>query len=312
VTKARSRALLLSLALLPAIGRASVPPPSPAVATGVGVRLTVGELEARIAAMPGPARSAYASDEARRELLDSMILFQLMAREAERDGLDPGQAPGEEGRRRAVQRHVQRRFHDPDGPATVPDAEVRRYYAEHAAEYHQPVRMRVSWITFEAPEGSARRDAIRQRAAALRSRIAADGASDPGAFARAVERIAREADPETTAVAVSLLSREELGRAFTEEVADAAWALPPGRPSPVLASPRGFHILEGSGGLPARDVTLEQARGTIRIVLYQARMAEEYRGWIADLRANAGVRIDAAELARMAPGPARPAAKPVP
>lgn len=295
-----SLALLLGSVIHPVAARSADVSPPPALATADGIRITAADLQARIDAAPERSRSAYASAEARRELLEAMIVHALIAREAARARGDAGTGTAEDDARLEVQRYLQRRFHDPDGPASVPEAEVRRYYDEHLDAYRQPVRMAVSWITFEAPEGSSRREAIRRRAADLRARIVGSGTA-PEAFAGAVEEVTRAANPEVVATPPTLLSLEKLARLLTAEIADAAWALAPGEVSPLLASPRGFHLLQGSGGQPARDVTLDQARGGIRIVLYQARMAEAFRRWVAELRERADVRIDGEQLARVGP-----------
>jgi hypothetical protein len=272
---------------------------SPWVARGEGVAISAADLQARIDEMPPTARARYASLDARRQLLDSMILLELMSLEAERAGLGGGADFREGGKKKMVQRIVQMRFHDPEGPRTVPEADVREYYERNFGQYVQPVKMRVAHITLEAPEGSAGRSGRQAEARKLRARLLRETASNPEAFGAAIVEIAGRGDPETQGAFLDLMSKEDLARAFTPEIAEAAWALPPVQPSQVLGSPRGFHILQGYGGQPAMAVSLEQARGGIQVTLYQARMAEAYRQWTAQLREQARVRIDEAELERV-------------
>jgi peptidyl-prolyl cis-trans isomerase C len=290
--------LALCTLLLPACSRAGDPAP-PLVARGDGVAIPTAELQAAIDGMPPAARARHASLEARRELLDSLVVLELLAGEARRAGLGDGPDFREGGKRKMVQRLVQNRFHDPDGPRTVPEAEVRAYYEANLDRYVQPVKMSLAHITLEAPEGSPRRGARLAEARRLRDRLARDGARDPEAFAAAVASIVKAGDPETQAADLGLLSEEQITRAFTPDVAKAAWALPPGQPSPVLSSPRGFHILQGNGGQPALQATLDQARGGIQVVLYQARMAEAYGRRVRELRDAAQVQVDEEQLARI-------------
>jgi hypothetical protein len=222
-----------------------------------------------------------------------------MAREAERAGLGDGPDFREGGKRRMVQRLVQTRFHDPEGPRAVPDAAVREHYQSHLDQFVQPVKMRVAHVTLEAPEGSPGRAGRQAEARKLRARLLRETSAAPEAFEAAIVAIARKGDPETHGAFLDLMSREQLAGAFTPEIAEEAWALPPGRPSQVLSSPRGFHILQGYGGQPATAISLDQARGAIQVTLYQARMAEAYRVWTAELRERARVRIDEAEMARV-------------
>jgi hypothetical protein len=231
--------------------------------------------------------------------VEAWATTELVAREAEREGLAGGDARDEDSRRRAAQRLVVKRFHDPDGPRTIPDTEVRAYYEANRDQYVQPVKMRVAHVTLLAPAGSSERKATAAAARRIRERIAAKGADAPEAFEAEIVAVDRSRKGDALAASLGLLSHDELARAFTPEIADAAWALAPGVPSAVLESPQGFHILLGSGGQPSMDVTLDQASGGIRVILYQRRMAEEFRRWTARLREQAGLRIDDAELARI-------------
>ncbi|MEI6224189.1 MAG: peptidylprolyl isomerase, partial [Deltaproteobacteria bacterium] len=227
-------------------------------------------------------------------------------REAVRAGMRTDADSGEAGRKRMVQGLVVRRFHDPEGPKTIPDADVRAYYEEHRDRYDQPVKTRLAHIVLECPEGSPRRPARAREAARLRERIVGDRASDPDPFRSAMEAITRAGDPETQAIFLGLVSQQDLGDFLPAVIVKAAWDLGPEAPSPVLSSPRGFHLLQNYGGQPALRKTLEQARGEIQIILYQARMAEAYRQWRTQLRESARVRIDKAELARVRVDPGSP------
>jgi peptidyl-prolyl cis-trans isomerase C len=289
---------LLALLALPACDHASGPE-SPLVAQGAGVVIATSELQARIDEMTPALRARYASLEARRELLDGWILTELMAREAERAGLAQGPDFQAGGKKQMVQRLVVMRFRDPEGPRTVSDADVRAYYEEHLDDYVQPVKMRVAHVTLDAPEGSAGRAARGAEARRIRDRVVREAVTNPEAFEAAITEIARAARSENHASILGLLSREQLAEAFTPEIAKVAWDLPPGVPSKVLASPRGFHILQGQGGQPARNVSVDQARGAIQVILHQSRMAEAYRQWTSQLREQAKVRIDESELAKV-------------
>ena len=304
----RSVALILALPalLLPACHRAG-DPSGPLVAHGKGVAVATRDLQARIDEMPPAARARYASPEARKELLESLVLLELQAAEAERAGLGGGPDFREGGKRRMVQRLVQQRFHDPDSPRTIPDAEVRDYYESHLEDYVQPVKMRLAHITLEAPQGSPGRAARLVEARKLQARLLRESGSDPAAFETAIVSVVREGNPENQAAVLGLLSQAQLALAFTPTIAEAAWALPPGRPSEVLASPRGFHILQGSGGQPAMAVSLAQARGGIQVILYQARMAQAYREWVGKLLDQSQTVIDQGELARIRVEPEGPA-----
>jgi hypothetical protein len=270
----------------------------------VGVAITKGDVESRLAELGPVQRAQFTSPEGLQRLVDLMINVELAAGEAERTGY----AIGNGGRREQAQRIIVARFHDPEGYRTVADADVRAYYAEHRNDFVQPVKARIASITLEAPKGSPSRSARKAEARKLHDEIVRDSRTDPDAFLSTVARIRGLQTPETLGEPSRLFSLEELGRTFTPEIASVAWDLPPGTPSKVLESPRGFHILQGFGGQPPMNKSVDNARADIQIILHARRMSQAYQQWIRELHDRANVRIDEAELARVRVDPGSPPA----
>jgi peptidyl-prolyl cis-trans isomerase C len=106
--------------------------------------ITLGEFAAALERMDQFERLRYQSSERRKELLDEMINVELLAQEATEKGYDKDPTAEQENRailRDAVLSELRK---NAVKPTEVPEADVRKYYAEHAAEYKDPERRRVS------------------------------------------------------------------------------------------------------------------------------------------------------------------------
>lgn len=165
---------------------------------------------------------------------------------------------------------------------TVVDAEVERYYADHAAEFQQPERVRVLQIVV----------ATREEAVQLRERLR----RNPQTFAE----VARK-----SSIAPEGKDGGELGYigrgAGFPEVFDACFGLPLNVISDVVPSPYGFHLFKVVERKAAQRHTLEQARGEIVEKLSREKRARAQEEYVRALRQRADIRTDEKALAAVTP-----------
>ena len=119
------------------------------VATVDGRAITTADIEQYLAKQPAPARARYATRERRRELLDTLIRFEVMAREAERHGYDKDPEVLRLAKQQMVNQFVQRDIEGRFRPEDVPDAEAEAYYKDHVRQFSSPEQVRVSQIVVE-------------------------------------------------------------------------------------------------------------------------------------------------------------------
>lgn len=113
----------------------------------VGERvITLGDYLAAVERLDRFERLRYQSPERRRLLLDEMINLELLAREAERRGLD--QQPEVKAELRLLQRQeAERRLRSGlPSVAELPLSEVRAYYDAHLSEFQEPERRRAALL----------------------------------------------------------------------------------------------------------------------------------------------------------------------
>jgi peptidyl-prolyl cis-trans isomerase C len=178
---------------------------------------------------------------------------------------------------------IERLFHEEVFPRIqVGDAEVERYFADHAAEFQDPERIHVLQVVV----------ATRDEAAQVRDQLR----RDPARFAE-VARKASVAPEGKNGGDLGWIGR---GAGFPE-VFDACFAMPLNVVSEVTPSPYGFHLFKVVERKPAARRTLEQARAEIAGHLLREKRALAQTEYLAALRGRATIQIDQAALAAVTP-----------
>jgi peptidyl-prolyl cis-trans isomerase C len=292
--------------------------------------ITLGDYVSALERMDRFERLRYQTPERRKLLLDEMIEMELLAREAERIGLDK-----EPETRAYVQQlmreEVLRELRDKaPRPEDVPPPDVAAYYAAHPDEFVDPERRRVAVIALgdakaaqevldQVRDADAKRWGEVARERSLLKNPAKAGAEpgrpplefegDLGLTAGTMDK--RGQNPSVpTEVNDALFRIEEAGRVFPE----------------VVASGGRFYVVRLLAKSPARKRLLEEAETVIRAKLVQLEIAKAEAALKAELAKKYPVEIDdatlasvqipkggpgrAPELSSVAPTAAAPAPKP--
>jgi peptidyl-prolyl cis-trans isomerase C len=278
----------------------------PAVAKGKGITITADEFKARLDEQSPFIRARYSSLERKKEFLDNLIRFEILAKEAERQRLDKDPDVQATLKKIMVQKLVQKNFVDTGGTGDVPEADIQKYFDDHKDEYNRPRRVRVAAVVWNAPQGSpdrAKKVALAQKALA---KARAEEKKNALAFAQIVAEYSE--DPATKPVQGDLQfkSLDELTKAYSKEVAEAAFQLKPGEISPVVQSPQGVYLLKYTGEQPELVRTLDQVKAQIANKLHREKKTKEFDEWLKGLRERADVKIDekALEAVEVAAPPA--------
>ena len=178
---------------------------------------------------------------------------------------------------------IEKLFHDEVFPQLrVTDAEVERYFTDHAAEFQEPEMVRVSQIVV----------ATRGEAALARDRLR----REPQNFADLARRLS---------IAPEGRNGGDLGYIVRgggfPEVFDLCFTLPRNVVSDVTPSPYGFHLFKVTDKKPAQRQTLEQVRGQILERLSREKRARAQVEYLATLRKRATIEIDEKALATVTP-----------
>jgi peptidyl-prolyl cis-trans isomerase C len=286
----------------------------------VGARvITLGDYAAALERMDPFERMRYQTDDRRQALLDEMINVELLAREAERRGLDRQPETLELVRQYQRDELLRRLRAKVPGPNQLSSAEVQAYYREHQADFFDPERRRAAHIVL----GDA----------ALAARVLADAAgADAERWRALVQRYNPDAlgpEGDKTSARPGLDVPGDLGLLSApgqSSAGAAAQPAPPGSapsadvpepvrravfqiaevgqvyPQPIAAAGR-FHVLRLVSKLEARQRTLEEVDAAVRARLVRALQEQAEDELVTRLRRSIPVTIDEAALERV-PEPA--------
>jgi peptidyl-prolyl cis-trans isomerase C len=282
----------------------------PAVAKGKGITITADEFKARLDEQSPFIRARYTNLDRKKEFLDNLIRFEVLAREAERQKLDKDPDVQATLKKIMVQKLVQKNFQDTGNTSDVADAEVQKYFDDHKDEYNRPRRVRLAAVIWNAPAGSperAKKLALAQKALA---KLKAEEKKNTLAFAQIVSEFTE--DPATRAMQGDLQfkSMEELTKAHAKEVAEAGFKLKAGETSPIVQTEKGLYLLKFTGEQPEMVRTLDQVKAQIANKLHREKKTKEFDEWLKGLRQKAEVAVDDKALEAVevsaAPPPGQP------
>ena len=272
----------------------------PAVAKGDGFTITADDFKARLEEQSPFLRARYNTIEKKKEFLDNLVRFEVLAREAEKQGYRNDPDVQQTLRKIMVQKLVQKSFSaDPSG-ADVPDADVQKFFDEHPADYHRPKRVRASVVVFTAASGAP--DRAKKLALAKKTLAALQAAEkdkkDPGAFAKAVTDLSDDAATKTIGGDLGLKTQEELEKAYPKELSQAIFGMKQGEISgSVIETPQALYIARVNLVQDEVNRTLDQVKPQIVARLAREKKSKEFDEWVKKLRDQAKVSIDEQALA---------------
>ncbi|MBT8495284.1 MAG: hypothetical protein KJO07_19715, partial [Deltaproteobacteria bacterium] len=111
-----------------------------------GLTITVGDLQDQINQQSPYLRPRYKSVTKQKELLQTMIRFELLAKEATKRGFDRDRDVIRAMKQVMIQKLMEDEFENKLNPSSIPDSEVRDYYDKHPEEFNRSEQVRVSAI----------------------------------------------------------------------------------------------------------------------------------------------------------------------
>jgi len=294
-------------ALALALAAACSPQPKksgPAVAKGDGVLVTADEFKARLDEQSPFIRQRYTTLERKKEFLDNLVRFEVLAKAAQKQGLDKDPDVLMTVKKVMVQKLVQKTFTEGDPVKEIPEADARKYYDDHKEEYLKPEKVRLSAILVAAPATGPERAKKSAQVKKLLARVKAEEKKNLlTAFATVAREVSEDAATKTAGGDVGMKGKDELEKAYGKEFAGPAFALEQGALA-VLEGPQGFWVVKATGRQPAVDRSFDQVRGQIANRLYREKRTKDFDEYVKRLREEAHVTVYDAELEKVAVAPA--------
>ncbi len=253
------------------------------------VVITLGEFQERVNRQSPYIRARYTSLEQKKEFLDSLVRFEVLAKEAYRRGLDKDPEVIRTMKQVMIQKLMRDEFDAKVTADSITDAEMKTYYDANLDEYVKPEEVRVSAII------------LKNKAQAERVLIEAKG--DAGKTNKGFRDLVMKysTDEETKLRGGDLRYLEQKSTDVPPAVIKGAFALMnTGDVSPVVDAGNGtFYILKQTGRRKSMTKSFDDAKPQIRNKLFREKRLAAQKDFIDGLRAKAKIEIDEANLAKV-------------
>jgi peptidyl-prolyl cis-trans isomerase C len=271
----------------------------PAVAKGKGVVITADEFKARIDEQSPFLRARYSSLDRKKEFLDTLVRFEVLAAEAERQGLDKDPTIQLELKKKMVQLLVQKTFQDDKSAPAIPDDQLKAYYDEHFADFNKPRKVRAQAIVLAAAPGTPDRAKKADLAKKALAQLKADEKKNPNAFAVAAGAFSDDQATKAMGGDLNFKSQDELEKAYSKELAQAAFGLQPGQTSGVVETPTGLAIVKVNAEQAAFERPFDTVKQQIQAKLTREKKTKDFDAWLKKLRDDAGIQVDEKALEKV-------------
>jgi peptidyl-prolyl cis-trans isomerase C len=269
-----------------------------AVATFQNGSISDQELEQRFAEMSPFARARYQTVEQKREYLDGLLRFELLAQEAARRGLTQDKEVVENFKKELVRKLLRQELEEK--PLKVDPKDVAAYYEKHKTDYVKPAMTRLVHV-FVAKANKEKGERLLKEAQAM-------APMDYAAFARLAKENSEEPRTQPIEGDMRFLSDDELAAQYGPELVAAAKELTQvGQVLPRLVeTEKGWHVIKLQGRQVALNLSLEQVKTSIENILANEAKQARYRELLESLKKSANLYVDQGALAGVAVDPKAP------
>lgn len=268
------------------------------VATFGAETITDAELAQRFAELNPYTRARYQTLEQKREYLDGLVRYELLAREAARRNLQNDPEVVESMKRVMVQRLIKTEIEDKPAPITA--EAVQQYYDQHKGDYVKPAMTRLRHVFVKTEHKAKGEDALK-RALAL-------APLDYAAFSLLAREVSEEPRTQPIEGDLRFLTDEELAKQYGPELVTAAASLKQvGEVFGALVETKaGFHVLKLEGRQVALNLTVDQVKQSIESTLANDGKMERYRAFLDGLKKGSELKVDESALAAVPVDPRAP------
>lgn len=271
----------------------ALPPQSPAelgepLVEIDGTVITVGEFQDRINKQSPYIRARYTSLERKKEFLDNLIRFEVLAKEAKKRGLDQDPEVVRTMKQVMIQKLMKVEFDTRVKPEDVTEEEMKKFYEEHSAEYNKPEEVRVSAII------------VKDKAKA--DKIAGEAKGPKGADNKGFRDLVTQhsEDDVTKQRGGDLRYFATTTTEIPAEVVKAAFELQrTGDVAGPIATKQGYYIIKQTGRRKALAKSYEEVKRQIQNRIYRDKRTKAMEDFVNGLKGQAKITLHEDRLAKV-------------
>jgi peptidyl-prolyl cis-trans isomerase C len=254
--------------------------------------ITVGEFQQRINQQSPYVRARYTSLERKKEFLDNMVRFEVLAKEAGKKGYDKDPEVLRTMKQVMIQKLMKDEFDNRVKLEDIKDDECQKFYKEHNDEYNKPEEVRASDI-FTKDKKKAE-EAAREVSAKAKA-----GVIDNAIFREIVTKYSE--DQAAKERGGDLRYFPDTTTEYPKDLVRATFALKEVgnyTPQPVRAG-EGWHVLMLTGRRKALARTFDEVKRQIQNRLYRDKRTQAMEDYVAQLKKSSHVSVDDAALGKV-------------
>jgi peptidyl-prolyl cis-trans isomerase C len=274
-------------------GEARNADPSQVVAKVDDAVITVEDVQERINKQSPFVRARYTAADKKREFVDGLVKFEVMAAEAARRGYDKDPDVQRVMKQQMISKLMQKDFESKLKVEDVPDADVEKYYNEHPTEFHQKDEVRVSAI-FVKEKGKA--DHAYADAKALPKGPA--GLGDQKGFRDLVTKYTEDDESKPRGGDLSFFAEDSA--TVPKPIVDAAFKLKEvGDLTPPIKTDKGWAIVRLTQKRPGFNRSLPEVKRQIQQRLFRDLRSKAMDAFVDDLKKKSSITINDDNLAKV-------------
>jgi peptidyl-prolyl cis-trans isomerase C len=254
-----------------------------------GYTITLEDFQDRINKQSPYIRARYTSMERKKEFLDNLVRFEVLATEAKKRGLDQDPEVVRTMKQVMIQKLMKVEFDTRVKPEDVTEAEMKKFYDEHTTEYNKPEEVRVSAIIVK-DKGTADKVAAEAKGPT---------GQDPKGFRDLVTKYSTD---ETTKARGGDLRYFAVGSPeVPAEVVDAAFKLQNTGDvaGPVAVKGGGFYVIKQTGRRKALVKTYDEVKKQIQNRIYRDKRTKAMEDFVTGLKNAAKIKVHDDALAKV-------------
>jgi len=268
--------------------------PSQVVAKVDDAVITVGDVQERINKQSPFVRARYTTNEKKKEFLDSLIRFEVMANEAERRGYDKDPEVLRVMKQQMISKFLQKDFESKLKVEDVPDADVEKYYKEHPAEFNQKDEVRVSEVVVkEKPKA----DKAYAEAKALPKAVLPT-TPEQKQFKDIVAKYSEDDDAKQRGGDLGFFDKDSTR--YAKPVVEAAFKLAEvGDVAAPIKTEKGWSVIRLTQKRPGFNRPLAEVKRQIQQRLFRDTRTKAMDNFVADLKKKSAIEINEDNLSKV-------------
>jgi peptidyl-prolyl cis-trans isomerase C len=248
--------------------------------------ITLGDFQDRINKQSPYVRARYTSLEQKKDFLDNLVRFEVLAKEAKKRGYDNDPEVVRTMKQVMIQKLMKEEFETRVKPEDVTEDEMKKFYDEHKADYNKPEEVRVSAVITKS------KDAADKAAAEAK----AAPAGDNKVFRDIVTKYSEDADSKERGgdlrffqADVTTVPAEVVKAAFTlQNQGDLA--------GPIQTAKGDWYVIKQTGRRAAISKSYDDVKRQIQNRIYRDKRTAAMEDFVANLKKASKIEIHADAL----------------